>query len=155
MLLASQQAGAFASLATLPPPLHLRAHAPSPLNRTQHQLPRPLVAPRPNQATHLQPPAHSPWPHIPHPWQASKQASPPRQPPLSFPPLTAGALQQAVYSRMSEALAGWVVADRQGPSQLIPAPLQALLAAGMPALRRSAASSGLQLAAVRLAEGIA
>lgn len=65
------------------------------------------------------------------------------------------ALQQAAFSRMSEELAGWVVADTEGPSQLTPSPGQALLAASLPALRYANAAAGLQLAAVNLAAGVA
>lgn len=60
-----------------------------------------------------------------------------------------------MYSRMGEMLARWVVADRESPEQLTPAPQQALLAAGLPTLRQSAAASGLQLAAVHLAQSVA
>lgn len=64
-------------------------------------------------------------------------------------------LQQAAYSRMSEVLAGWVVADREGPSQLTPSPGQALLAAGLPMLRYAPAAAALQLAATNLAQSVA
>ena len=65
-----------------------------------------------------------------------------------------GALQQAAYSYMSEALALWLVNDSEGPAQLVPTPRQALLAAGLPARRQVGGAAGAQLAAVNLAAQI-
>lgn len=66
-----------------------------------------------------------------------------------------GAVQQAVYARMSAELSQWVMSDSSEGGALLPLPRQALLAVSMRGMPHEAAAAGLQLAAANLAQRVA
>ncbi|PRW58789.1 nuclear pore complex NUP98A isoform X1 isoform B [Chlorella sorokiniana] len=63
-----------------------------------------------------------------------------------------GAMQQAVYARMSAELSKWVTSDGQDAGTLLPTPGQERLAVGLRAMPHEATAAGLQMAAINLAQ---